>query len=130
MSRDADRIPMRELERLTGFTRATILYYIKEGLLPEPEKTARNMAYYDRRFVVRLNLIRRLKEQHNLSLQQIKHVMQASTQGMDPGLMMAVRDRIFHRIVADADHPPVTRDKLLTETGLDEAALHQLAWPP
>ncbi|NOZ50808.1 MAG: MerR family transcriptional regulator [Chloroflexi bacterium] len=127
MAHDPGHIPMRELERLTGFPRATILYYIKEGLLPQPQKTARNMAYYDCRFVDGLKLIRQLKEQHNLSLQQIKQVLQKKTGGVGISLLLDVRDRIFRQVATTSDQPPVTWKELLAETGLDEETLQQLA---
>jgi DNA-binding transcriptional MerR regulator len=127
MPHDPDRIPMRELERLTGFPRATILFYIKEGLLPEPKKTARNMAYYDRRFVEGLKLIRELRERHNLTLQQTKRVLQRDKGGVDVALLLDVRDRLFRQIASEADRPPVTWQQLLAETGLDEATLQRLA---
>jgi DNA-binding transcriptional MerR regulator len=57
---ESKRIPMRELEKLTNFTRATINFYIREGLLPFPQKSARNMAYYDDEFVQKLEKIRLL----------------------------------------------------------------------
>ena len=127
MPHDPDCIPMRDLERITGFPRATILFYIKEGLLPEPQKTARNMAYYDRRFVDGLKLIREMKERHNLSLQQTKQVLQHGIGGMDIALLMDVRDRLFRKIAADPDQPGVTWEKLRAETGLDETTLQRLA---
>ena len=48
------RLKMRDLERATGVGREAIRYYIREGLLPEPERTARNVAWYDESFVVPL----------------------------------------------------------------------------
>ncbi|MCC7352145.1 MAG: MerR family transcriptional regulator [Anaerolineae bacterium] len=127
MPHKPDQIPMRELERITGFPRATILFYIKEGLLPEPQKTARNMAYYDRRFVAGLKLIREMRERHNLSLPQMKQVLQREAGGVDVALLLDVRDRLFRKIAADPDQPGVTWAQLLAETGLDEATLRRLA---
>ncbi len=127
MSYDPKRMPMRELERLSGFPRATILFYIKEGLLPEPEKTAPNMAYYDLSYVARLELINRLKERHNLPLKQIKKLLLAPRHGLGFGLMLEVRDRIFHRLATSSTQPPVTWSQLLNQTGLDEEMLQQLA---
>jgi DNA-binding transcriptional MerR regulator len=121
------QIPMRELERKTGFSRATILFYIKEGLLPEPQKTARNMAYYDYRFVARLKLIRELKDRHNYSLSQIKELIHETPLDLSvAGLLLDVRDSIFHQIVKLDTDPPVTWAQLEEETGLDEGTLNYL----
>ena len=134
MTHNPDRIPMRELERLTGFPRATILYYIKEGLLPEGEKTARNMAYYDSRFVANLWLIRTLKEQFKLSLPQIKELLHNKGNGIDLNLLLEVRNRLFKRLSTGIDQPPFKRQELLEKSGLSEEQLtfmeeSQLVYP-
>lgn len=65
------KIPMRELTKLTNMTRATINFYIKEGVLPPPVKSAKNMAYYDADFVERLKVVEKMRKS-NFSLNQIK----------------------------------------------------------
>ena len=66
---------MRELERLSGVGRETIRFYIKEGLLPEPERTGRNSAWYDARFLPGLRLIRELRPKRFLPLHVIKAIV-------------------------------------------------------
>jgi DNA-binding transcriptional MerR regulator len=118
-----DRIPMRELERLTGFTRMTINFYIKEGLLPEPEKTAQNMAYYSQSFVDRLRLIFKLRSEYHFSLAQIKIILQSEQPENDLALLLDVRDQIFQRIsIRDTDQN-VSWSELIEHTGLDAEAL-------
>ena len=41
---ESPMLKMKEIMDATGVTKATILHYVKEGLLPEPVKTGRNMA--------------------------------------------------------------------------------------
>ena len=43
-----------ELAEQSGVPAATIRHYVREGLLPEPVKTSRNMAYYPPEFVDRI----------------------------------------------------------------------------
>ncbi len=50
----------------------TIKHYLREGLLPEPVKTSRNMAYYPPEFVDRIRLIKRLQEERFMPLKAIK----------------------------------------------------------
>ncbi len=69
------KIPMRELEKLTSMSRATINFYIKEGLLPKPHKSAKNMAYYDEDFIDKLKLIEKMRES-DFTLNQIKKLIQ------------------------------------------------------
>ena len=41
----ARRLKMKDLERTTGVGREAIRFYIREGLLPEPERPSRNVAW-------------------------------------------------------------------------------------
>jgi DNA-binding transcriptional MerR regulator len=118
-SESNDKIPMRELERLTGLTRMTINFYIKEGLLPEPEKTAQNMAYYSQSFVDRLHLIFKLRSEYHFSLAQIKMILASNQPENDLALLLDVRDRIFQRISTRETEKIVTRKALVEHTGLD-----------
>src|SRR5438105_1484381 len=46
-TRADDLIRIGELARRAGVNRGTVQHYLREGLLPRPVKTHRNMAYYD-----------------------------------------------------------------------------------
>lgn len=56
----------------TGVSRETIRFYLNEGLLPEPTRTARNMAWYGPEHVERLRLIKALQEEQFLPLKAIR----------------------------------------------------------
>ena len=64
-----------ELSRRTGVSTSAINYYVREGLLPQPLKTAPNMAYYDPGYVDILNSIRVLQREKGLSLSEIKELL-------------------------------------------------------
>lgn len=66
---------MKELEDATGVGRETIRFYIREGLLPEPERKARNVAAYSEAHVTTLKTIKRLQEERFLPLEVIKRVL-------------------------------------------------------
>ena len=66
---------MRELAEASGVSAPTIKHYLREGLLPEPVKTSRNMAYYPPEFVDRIKLIKQLQEERYLPLKAIKEVL-------------------------------------------------------
>lgn len=66
---------MRDLERATGVGRETIRFYIREGLLPQPERPGRNVAWYDQSFVARIALIKELQHKRFLPLQVIKAIV-------------------------------------------------------
>lgn len=66
---------MQDLVQATGASRETIRFYVKEGLLPEPHRTAKNSAWYGEQHIEQIRLIRELQEQHYLPLKAIKSLM-------------------------------------------------------
>ena len=62
---------MSELAEASDVPAATIKHYLREGLLPEPVKTSRNMAYYPPEFVERIRLIKQLQEERFMPLKVI-----------------------------------------------------------
>jgi DNA-binding transcriptional MerR regulator len=65
-------LKMSELAERSGVSAGTIKHYLREGLLPEPVRTSRNMAYYPREFVDRIKLIKRLQEEQFMPLKVIR----------------------------------------------------------
>ncbi len=68
---------MNELEQATGVGRETIRFYIRAGLLPEPERPKRNVASYSREHVRRIKTIKSLQKDRRLPLDRIKTVLDA-----------------------------------------------------
>src|SRR4029453_18005333 len=66
------RLKMRDLERATGARPETIRFYIREGLLPVPERAGRNVAWYNESFIDRIALIKELQRKRYLPLHAIK----------------------------------------------------------
>lgn len=69
------RLKMKDLERATGVGRESIRFYIREGLLPEPRRPGRNVAWYDESFVARIKLIKDLQQTRYLPLSVIKTIV-------------------------------------------------------
>ncbi len=69
------RFKMSELVKRSGVSKSTILYYIKEGLLPSPYKPKQNVHLYDEKTLKILNFIKYF--QHNLgySISHIKEIL-------------------------------------------------------
>jgi AcrR family transcriptional regulator/predicted DNA-binding transcriptional regulator AlpA len=61
-----------ELEKLSGFSRHTIHQYIKRGLLDEPVRTGKTMAYYYESHLECLNKIREITGGARLPLSYVK----------------------------------------------------------
>jgi DNA-binding transcriptional MerR regulator len=88
-------LKMRELAAASGVSAGTIKHYLRAGLLPEPVRTSRNMAYYPPEFVERIKLIKQLQEERFMPLKLIKSVLDE-----DPDrarALVELEDRILER---------------------------------
>jgi DNA-binding transcriptional MerR regulator len=106
---------MRELAEATGVSAGTIKHYLREGLLPEPVKTSRNMAYYPREFVERVKLIKQLQEERFLPLKVIKEILEDGRGEHGPERLRALidlEDQVLERALRGQD-----------SSGLSEAAV-------
>lgn len=72
------RVKMSVLARMSGVPAATIKHYVNAGLLPEPTRTGRNMAYYDVAIVPRVQRIKELQRTRFLPLKVIREVLDES----------------------------------------------------
>jgi len=75
-TKNDEMLRMGELARASGVSAATIKHYLREGLLPEPMKTSRNMAYYPADFVERIRIIKQLQEERYMPLRVIKDLLE------------------------------------------------------
>lgn len=116
-------LKISELAERAGVQKATVAYYIKEGLLPRPvRKPHRNMAYYAAESVERIKLIKELQTKRFLPLAVIKRMF-SDRQGIEEirGFVDgAATDpkRLAARSVAARE--------LMAETGLTAAQLKGL----
>ncbi|MEX2195446.1 MAG: MerR family transcriptional regulator [Thermoleophilaceae bacterium] len=97
MSAAADNglLKMRELAEASGVSAGTIKHYLREGLLPEPVRTSRNMAYYPPEFVDRIKLIKQLQEERFMPLRVIKTVLEDDPERARA--LVELEDRILER---------------------------------
>lgn len=116
-------LKMNELASATGVPKSTILYYLSQGLLPEPRKTSRNMAYYDPGCVERIKLIQQMQERHRLTLSEIKRGLDDTERGADRGVYLELNEEVFGsfnpRRLLDAK-------TFCRETGLSAGQLEEL----
>lgn len=89
---------MRELAARSGVSAATIKHYLREGLLPEPVRTSRNMAYYPPDFVERIRVIKQLQEERFMPLKAIKRVMDEDPERTRA--LVELEDRVIERAAA------------------------------
>jgi DNA-binding transcriptional MerR regulator len=100
MSAPAEKelLRMGELAEASGVPAPTIKHYLREGLLPEPVKTSRNMAYYPPEFVDRIRLIKRLQEERFMPLKAIRSVLEEGSGRAEA--MLELEDRILDRALS------------------------------
>ena len=76
-------LKMKEVTAATNLPKSTILHYVAQGLLPEPTRTSRNMAYYDPVCVERAKFIKTIQEKYAFRLEKIKKLLEAREAGQD-----------------------------------------------
>lgn len=69
---------MRELEQKTGVKREMIHYYIRNGMLPEPERPKPRTAIYSEQHVAAIRSIRQLQTEGRLKIEEIKQLLQGN----------------------------------------------------
>jgi len=86
---------MNELSAAAGVPKSTILYYLGQGLLPEPRKTSPNMAYYDPACVERVQYIQQMQQQHRLTLAEIKKCLDDRDRGTELGIYLELSEEVL-----------------------------------
>ncbi|MCX6075864.1 MAG: MerR family transcriptional regulator [Campylobacterales bacterium] len=77
-----------ELVERTGVPKSTILYYIREGLLPEAKKLKSNVHRYGDEHVELIKYIMYMKEHIGSSNEQVKYALQNKNQSMSSSFAM------------------------------------------
>ena len=91
-------LKMRDLAAASGVSAGTIKHYLREGLLPEPVKTSRNMAWYPPEFVERIKLIKQLQEERFMPLKVIREVLDGDPERARA--LIELEDRMIQRALA------------------------------
>jgi DNA-binding transcriptional MerR regulator len=120
-------LKISELAEQSGVPVATVRHYLREGLLPEPVKTSRNMAWYPREFVERVQLIKQLQEERFLPLKVIREVLQQGEGGPDRlRALIELEDRVLERALSGQDAKGLSAREVAKRYGLPVEALERL----
>jgi DNA-binding transcriptional MerR regulator len=123
----AGKMKISELAAAAGVPVATVRHYLREGLLPEPEKTSRNMAYYPPELVERIQLIKQLQEERFMPLKVIRELLDSGDG--DPERLRALielEDRILERALA-GERKRVSAREVLRRYDVPKEVLDRLA---
>jgi len=124
MSTGTERLlRMGELAEASGVPAPTIKHYLREGLLPEPVKTSRNMAYYSPEFVDRLQLIKQLQARF-LPLKAIKAMLDEDPERARA--LVELEDRILDRALA-GERARISAAEVRESYGVPKEVLDRLA---
>ena len=70
------QLKMKDLMLQTSESKSTILYYVKEGLLPEPSKPKPNVHLYDQSCIQIIKFIKYLQHNFSYSIAEIQTIFQ------------------------------------------------------
>ncbi|MCG8591586.1 MAG: MerR family transcriptional regulator [Proteobacteria bacterium] len=121
MAPPAELVKISEFARRSGVPAPTIKHYLREGLLPEPVRTSRNMARYDVAWIPRVRAIKELQRTCFLPLRVIRQVLDEGAGAAELAMESSIR-RVLERLQSAESR---TRAELL-EAGVDGRALDEL----
>jgi DNA-binding transcriptional MerR regulator len=122
----AQMLKISELAEAADVPVATVRHYLREGLLPEPVKTSRNMAYYPPEFAERIRLIKQLQEERFMPLRVIRELLDAADGDVERLRALAeTGDVLVSRVLApDTERTPEA--EVLERFEIPERALRRL----
>ena len=114
-----------ELAEASGVSAGTIKHYLREGLLPEPVKTSRNMAYYPPEFIERIRLIKQLQEERFMPLRVIKSMLDAAPERAKA--LVELEDRILEHALKGEERSRVPVTEVRKRYEIPQEVLDRLA---
>lgn len=116
---------MAELAERADVSAATVKHYVREGLLPEPVRTSRNMAWYPPAFVDRIRLVKRLQDERFMPLRAIRDLLREGGPDRAEALLEHER-RLADRALEREEPRRVDREELLRRSALPPEVLDKL----
>jgi DNA-binding transcriptional MerR regulator len=122
---DNGLLKISELADRSDVSVGTIKHYLREGLLPEPVKTSRNMAYYPEEFVDRIRLIKQLQEERFMPLRLIKSILDDEPERARA--LIELEDRILEHALKGEGQTRVSAAEVRRRYDLPQEVLDRLA---
>ncbi len=113
---------MKDLMAATGLPKSAILHYLAQGLLPAPEKTGPNMAYYDPSCIERIKFIKDMQGKYSFPLSKIKILLDSKDRGKDIAQLVDLGRVIF----AGDDTPSMDEKTFCSASGLSRKQVREL----
>ncbi len=114
-----------ELVQQTGVSKSTILYYIKEGLLPEANKVKPNVHYYNDRHMELIKYIKYMQNEMHCSIAQIRKILEHQNRSFSSSVSMLVPlvESLTGMISEDSRY---SAEEVIEAAGIDREHLQQL----
>lgn len=106
---------------LSDESKSTILYYVKEGLLPQPSKPKPNVHLYDESCVQILKFIKYLQENFSYSIAEIQNIFKDNHFDFDGSFEMMVHS--LELISGGRDNQWYTQKEFLKLVNIDDKVL-------
>lgn len=120
-------LKMNELMKQTGESKSTLLYYVKEGLLPEPHKPKPNVHLYEKRCVEIVKFIKYFQHTLFYSLSQIKQILKDNTINFEDDIEMLINSldviSVGERVFSHAEVLEITQIDAKTLLGFQTRGL-------
>lgn len=114
-------ISMKTLVEATGENKSTIHYYLKEGLLPEPEKPKPNVHHYDESCINIIKFIKYLQNNFSYTISEIKSIFDQNNIDFDNSYEMLINSLAI--VSGSKDDKWYSKEEFLKETGISEQDL-------
>jgi DNA-binding transcriptional MerR regulator len=114
-----------ELAHISGMPSRTIRFYNTQGMLPPPTMRGRVAFYGDEHLLV-LNLIKELKEQQNLPLETIKHLLEIRAKFGEVQMNLVLRQRLQRSLTGGGQEVRLSKETLMQQTGATEKWIDEL----
>ena len=114
-------LKMKELMALSDESKSTILYYIKEGLLPQPSKPKPNVHLYDESCVQILKFVKYLQHNFSYSIAEIQSIFKDNSFDFDGSFEAMVRS--LELISGGRDNVWYTKNDFLKLVQINEQTL-------
>jgi DNA-binding transcriptional MerR regulator len=118
-------LKISELADRSDVSVGTIKHYLREGLLPEPVKTSRNMSYYPEEFVDRIRLIKQLQEERFMPLRVIKSML--DDEPARARALVELEDRILEHALKGEERTRVAAAEVRRRYDVPQEVLDRLA---
>ena len=114
------------LAHLSGVPSRTIRFYNTQGMLPSPIMHGR-IAFYNQEHLLVLSIIKELREQQKLPLENIKQLLEVRARHGDVQMNLALKQRLLRPLTSNAQEVRISKRALMQQTGVSEARIDELA---